>query len=103
MEAPLRIADLTSAGLGCLGFFFVFQPSRIAQTFGLSSLLAEGSSAGISRLIHKRYIDIAYRLQKQSEASETEIKRLTKLTTDLEHQQALWCGSQRRWKLALRE
>jgi len=87
MIVPLKMADLISGVLGCVGFFFVFQPAKIAQTFGLSSLLSAGASAGLSRLTHKRYVDIAYeRSQKQIEASEGEIQVLTQQVNDLELQ-----------------
>ncbi len=78
MTRPLFLADLISAGLGCLGVFFIVQPSSLAKTFGLTNLMAGGATAGISRLNHKRYIDIAYEhLTCQSDRSEQEMTRLT--------------------------
>jgi hypothetical protein len=89
MNQPLIISDLISAGLACVGLFFVFQPSRIAQTVGLSTLLAGGASAGISRLTHKRYIDIAYkRISAATSASEGQIESLQRTVSDLELQLA---------------
>jgi hypothetical protein len=85
MSSALAIADLISAGLGCLGLLFVFQPSSIARTLGLTTLLSGGAIAGISRLSHKRYIDIVYdHISKQNGISEQEIERLSKEVERLE-------------------
>ena len=85
MTRPLFLADLIAAGLGCLGFFLIVQPSSLAKTFGLTNLMAGGVTAGISRLNHKRYIDIAYEhLTRQSDRSEQEMTRLTEEVHRLE-------------------
>jgi TolA-binding protein len=85
MSSPLTIADVISAGLGCLGLFFVFQPAAIARTVGLASLLSGGASAGLSRLSHKRYVDVAYdHIAQQNGLSEQEMGRLTREVERLE-------------------
>jgi len=89
MGTSLKIADFISAGIACVGLFFIVQPSRIAQTIGLSSLLAGGASAGVTRLTHKRYVDFTYsRVKATSDASEGQIRTLTQQVTDLELQLA---------------
>jgi hypothetical protein len=89
MNQPLTISDLISAGLACVGLFFVFQPSSLARTVGLSTLLAGGATAGISRLTHKQYVDLAYnRIKTTTEASEGQIESLQRTVSDLELQLA---------------
>lgn len=57
---PQAIANACAGGFGVLGVWLLFQPSTLARSLSLASLLTSGGTVGISRLSHKHYIDLAF-------------------------------------------
>jgi hypothetical protein len=98
LKPAQTIANLVAGGLFGLGMFALFQPSSLAKTVGISSVIASAISVGTSRLTHTVYIDRAYghvaKIQTRYELEkETANRRLLELrhalTAAKENQQKL--------------
>jgi hypothetical protein len=60
-QAPKMLAEGVAAGLAAIGLVCLFQPSPLAKTLSIASLLTSGSTLSLSRLNHRLYVGTAYR------------------------------------------
>ena len=69
--APRRFADVVAVALTLAGGIGLFQPSQIAKTLSLGSLIGAVATFGVSRYTHQAYAEIAYHYASQLEDRHT--------------------------------
>jgi hypothetical protein len=84
-QSPKILAECVAGGLATIGLVCLFQPSPLAKTFSIASLLTSGSTLSLSRLNHRLYIETAYRYATElGDRHEAAKRQLEKSVTDLQ-------------------
>jgi hypothetical protein len=60
MQSAQMLSGAIAIGLAVVGWVGLFQPSSLAKTLGLTSLLSGATAYGLTRLTHGVYVDCAY-------------------------------------------
>ena len=59
LATPRKLAEVVSAGMAIVGVVGLFQPSSLAKTLSLGSLIGAASTFVVNRYTHKAYVSIA--------------------------------------------